>query len=120
MDLLRDSSFGQIVRCISRNRLLWYPEEDPGFDYKKCLRPSSASAKEQERDINQESRIFAEDHEVEAGVVDESPARTIDDVVGPNFELEMKLVDWYSSGRPLNCLNIGEHTGMMSITADDY
>jgi len=34
-DIIRESAFGQIVRIVTRNRLLPYPEEDPDFKFHK-------------------------------------------------------------------------------------
>jgi DHA1 family multidrug resistance protein-like MFS transporter len=35
MDTVRDSSLGQLLRWVTRNRILLYPEEKPGFVFKK-------------------------------------------------------------------------------------
>ena len=38
MDLIRDTTLGQILRALTRNRILKYPEELPGFQCPVCYK----------------------------------------------------------------------------------
>jgi MFS transporter, DHA1 family, multidrug resistance protein len=36
MDIIRDAPIGQLIRLLTRNRVLKYPEEEPGFQCPVC------------------------------------------------------------------------------------
>jgi MFS transporter, DHA1 family, multidrug resistance protein len=44
-DIIRDSTIGQLIRWISRNKVLQYVEETPGFHCPHCYANSSADEK---------------------------------------------------------------------------
>jgi DHA1 family multidrug resistance protein-like MFS transporter len=53
-DLIRDSTLGQIVRYLSRNKYLLYPDEIPGFEhpaYKPGYNAQQQESKENEEGI---------------------------------------------------------------------
>ncbi|KAH9214000.1 major facilitator superfamily transporter [Leptodontidium sp. 2 PMI_412] len=54
-DIIRDSTFGQIVRLLSKNKLLLYPEEDPNF---KCPKGYNDNTNLPEAVVRERTRSF--------------------------------------------------------------
>ncbi|KAL5325251.1 hypothetical protein ACEPPN_006375 [Leptodophora sp. 'Broadleaf-Isolate-01'] len=54
-DIIRDSTFGQIVRLLSKNKLLLYPEEDPNF---KCPKGYNDNTNLPEAIVRERTRSF--------------------------------------------------------------
>jgi len=52
-DIIRYSSFGQLIRLITKNRVLLYPDEKPGFEL-----PRPALESEKKEQYSEESSVF--------------------------------------------------------------
>ena len=101
-DLFRETAFGQIIRFLSGNRLLPYPEELPGFEFKY---PAT-----QDPEIKVEEHLRAS---LNAGeTYDPEKAQLPSNRRGsstPNSESltpkdALILVDWYSAGQSDNSI----------------
>jgi hypothetical protein len=95
MDLLRDSLFGHIVRFTFRSRCFFcYPEERPGCEYQKYLRPIATVVNEEETADNASPRS-----ELTGEAGDEIGSRNpvLTTAAGPTPE-DVFLVQWYGAG----------------------
>ncbi|WPH00814.1 Hypothetical protein R9X50_00364400 [Acrodontium crateriforme] len=54
-DLIRDAPIGQMIRWITKNKVLLYPEEKPGFECPTCYSHPEAAAKQQELTLSSPS-----------------------------------------------------------------
>jgi DHA1 family multidrug resistance protein-like MFS transporter len=68
-DLVRESPLGQVIRILSRNRLLKYPEEQPGFKIPQAYLTQLSSDKPRHLAANHDSTDF-----------DDSPERDIEEL----------------------------------------
>lgn len=93
-DLLRETAFGQFIRLVSQSRLLQYPEELPGFEYKY---PAAKNVDNSEGVLLRTASNPTND--LEKAEIDAAAGGSIT----PNSDdLDLKdtftLVDWYSPG----------------------
>ncbi|KAE8445003.1 hypothetical protein EG329_014009 [Mollisiaceae sp. DMI_Dod_QoI] len=103
-DIIRDSSFGQVLRYFTGNRILLFPDELPGFELpsptseeKRIEYQSEASTIANfGKDVNGNDSSPDEEH---AQGADIPVARTVSQPVHPVLTFNgIILVDWYTTG----------------------
>jgi DHA1 family multidrug resistance protein-like MFS transporter len=79
-DIIRESALGQIIRLISQNRILRYPEEEPDFQnpYEKALNRQKLA--EISEDVNGESSSSTPSGRVIDEIAKPTKAEDIDQV----------------------------------------
>lgn len=106
-DIIRDSSFGQLLRLFTKNKILRYPDEFPGFQL-----PSPVITTTEEKGIECESEAstvanFGQQSDESNLDLDEERAqrdnvtveRTISRPVHPVMTPDgVILIDWYTTG----------------------
>lgn len=94
-DLFRETAFGQLVRLVSQGRLLRYPEELRGFEYKY---PEASKP-----DISTESplrTVSPSETDPEKAEIDTGTGGTTTPNGGTlNLKDTVTLVDWYGQGQ---------------------
>ena len=115
-DLFRDTAAGNLIRLVTRNRLLQYPEEIPGFEFPYPIDDSSSDSMEKpvdlpkvpatisqnydETEANTTSKGTACHEDIEQGHNITPPQPTASQVIHPvKTKDAIILVDWYSTGR---------------------
>ncbi|PWY88949.1 MFS general substrate transporter [Aspergillus heteromorphus CBS 117.55] len=104
MDILRTSTAGKLLRWITRDKVLLYPEERPGFQCPRCYADTAAP-----------TRLFTHEADGEQGSkpesgVDEHGSPAADDAsskpIAPTKTADGTiLVDWYTTHDPDNPQN---------------
>lgn len=103
-DIIRDSSFGQILRFFTRNKILLFLDELPGFELpspttseKKIEIESEASTVTNIGQQSDESKLSLDEELAQRDNV--SVARTVSRPVHPVMTSDgVILVDWYTTG----------------------
>jgi MFS transporter, DHA1 family, multidrug resistance protein len=75
-ETIREAPLGQVIRFISRNKLLRYPEEEPGFQipFEKLI--SEKKLDEINKEYNAESPVLTPSHEAAESEKAEKPEET--------------------------------------------
>ena len=79
-DLIRDAPIGQLIRWVTGNRVLLYPEEKPGFECPACYSDPDAAALKQKVELtsrSSDSHVISSDDPADvekAGVEAAEPA----------------------------------------------
>ena len=89
--LLRDSTFGQITRKLTGNRILLYPEEQPHFVLPKPEKKLPAAPAPASKDAEKQ--------------VDGEPSGASSESGDYDNEAKTRIVDWYSPTDPENPQN---------------
>jgi DHA1 family multidrug resistance protein-like MFS transporter len=121
-DLIRDSAFGHIVRLVTRNKYLQYPEEqDPNMWKEYVSHEKSGYAAYHGSTQAPENKDALDDlaqaHGVrsrEQGNDSEDSSRTVGDgineasgvKVDPEKGKDLHVIDWYGPNDPQVCLHI--------------
>lgn len=109
-DLIRDSPIGQLIRFITKNRVLLYPEEKPGFQCPTCYANPDAAAQ------NLKSAIASYSSD-SAGLSTDDPADVEKAGVEPAEEAESPV----SRQRPgVDRLETSESSLERAATAQDF
>lgn len=96
MDTVRESPLGQLLRAITGNRVLLYPEEKPGF-------VTSADPDETRHQVESKQSLGGDSAIPPAPTLDSPPDSSSD---GLHAQDEIKnIVDWYGSDDPANPRN---------------
>ncbi|KFY42560.1 hypothetical protein V494_02360 [Pseudogymnoascus sp. VKM F-4513 (FW-928)] len=99
-DLFRETAAGQIIRFISRRKLLPYPEELPGFQFQYPAPQSLEKAVLETEKVSIDAANIPDDLEKAKLESDSSSASD-----PPTPKNEFILVDWYSADDPANPQN---------------
>lgn len=97
----RDTVFGQVVRLISRNRLLNFPDELDQSLWKQCVRTDSAAASSTAK-----AHVVKDAEKPQQGSRMDSPSGSGDTQVLPDGQpcyhqtTIVHLVDWYGPDDP--------------------
>ncbi|KAJ5484601.1 hypothetical protein N7453_012069 [Penicillium expansum] len=96
MDTVRESPLGQLLRAITGNRVLLYPEEKPGF-------VTSADPDETRHQVESKQSLGGDSAIPPAPTLDSPPDSSSD---GLHAQDEIKnIVDWYGADDPANPRN---------------
>jgi MFS transporter, DHA1 family, multidrug resistance protein len=93
-DLIRETAAGQILRFVTRRKVLRYPEELPGFKFESS---SQQSLDEKKFELAVPSSDFADDSDPEKALSDGEDASS----ASKELKGGLILVDWYSVGQRL-------------------
>ncbi|CZR50664.1 related to FLR1-Putative H+ antiporter regulated by yAP-1 and involved in multidrug resistance [Phialocephala subalpina] len=110
-DIIRDSSFGQILRFFSRNKMLPFSDELPGFELpsptteeKRIEGESEASTVSNFTQRSDESKLNLDEELARAD--NASIARTVSRPVHPVMTSDgVILIDWYTTDDPDHPMN---------------
>jgi DHA1 family multidrug resistance protein-like MFS transporter len=103
MDIIREASFGQIVRLLFGSRLFRYPEEQPGFQipFERLIREKSRNLDE----INKEYTASSEKHEQLQTLEESQPTEKFEPIdYAPTVEDKDEFVD-VENGQQVQNLN---------------
>ena len=106
-DLLRDAPLGQIIRYVTSNRVLLYPEERPGFELPKSYTDGSPPNTLADISGSTTPRIDSDENHLEQQVIlgEQAPERIVSTPIAitpSRLKDGTILVDWYTTDDPEN------------------
>jgi DHA1 family multidrug resistance protein-like MFS transporter len=101
MDIVRDSTLGQLVRWVTGNKVLLYPEENPGFAFQKTNTEEFGGEKSRSCPESLSRSRTRGAGEYSASSSSESNS----DPSVPQQAGNTHIVDWYGPADPSNPMN---------------
>jgi DHA1 family multidrug resistance protein-like MFS transporter len=126
-DTIRDSSFGQLIRIITRNKFLQYPDETQGFQYPEGYEANSNQYKEDDTEESYPTSMSASNADIlneEKAAGAATPEVEEEDTTTGDLESDIKLERHISTHTPTerisSCPIVPQKTSDGVILVDWY